>query len=123
MKYIKVTPVKEKPSSVKQKRKWLWEFSKKIVVTVTIIFVAVFLFACILLCIYPDSTALQSVIDNISDIFKVTVVSYAIKAGFQNCIAISKHYRADYGQEIQPQDNEDEKDEEEIYSNPREDDR
>ena len=50
---------------MKEKRKWLWEFSKKIVVTVTIIFVAVFLFSCILLCIYPDSTAIQSVIDNI----------------------------------------------------------
>ena len=123
MKYIKVIPTKEKNTTMKQKRKWLWEFSKQIVVTVTVIFVAVFLFACILLCIYPDSTALQSVIDNISDIFKVTVVSYALKAGFQNCIAISKHYRSDYGQEIQEQENEEEKeDEEEIYSNSRGDD-
>lgn len=123
MKYIKVIPTKDKSQTVREKRKWLWEFSKKIVVTVTIIFVAVFCFACALLCIYPDSTALQSVIENISDIFKVTVVSYAIKAGFQNCIAISKHYREDYGQEMQEQDNEEEKEnEEEIYSNPREGD-
>lgn len=100
---------------MKAKRKWLWEFSKKIVVTVTIIFVAVFCFSCILLCIYPDSTALQSVIDNISDIFKVTVVSYAVKAGFQNCIAISKHYRENYGSEMQV-DNADEEDIEDIRS-------
>ncbi len=122
MKYIKVIPTKDKSQTVREKRKWLWEFSKKIVVTVTIIFVAVYLFSCILLCIYPDSTALQSVIDNISDIFKVTVVSYAIKAGLQNCIAISKHYRKDYGYETQAQDYEEEKDEEEICTNPREDD-
>lgn len=114
MKYIKVIPTKSNPQTVREKRKWLWEFSKKIVVTVTIIFVAVFLFACVLLCIYPDSTALQSVIENISDIFKVTVVSYAIKAGFQNCIAISKHYREETQEEI--------KDEEEIYTNSRESD-
>ena len=76
---------------MKEKRKWLWEFSKKIVVTVTIIFVAVFLFSCILLCFYPDSTALQSVIDNISDIFKVTVVSYAVKSGFENVVKINKY--------------------------------
>ena len=76
---------------MKEKRKWLWEFSKKIVVTVTIIFVAVFLFSCILLCIYPDSTAIQSVIDNISDIFKCTVISYAVKAGFENVFKISKN--------------------------------
>lgn len=122
MKYIKVIPTNKKSQATQKKRKWLWEFSKKIVVTVTVIFVAVFLFACVLLCIYPDSTALQSVIDNISDIFKVTVVSYAVKAGFQNCIAISKHYKEDYGQEMQAQDYEEEKDEEEICTNPREDD-
>ena len=73
------------------KKRWLWEFSKRIVVTVTIIFVTVFLFSCILLCFYPDSTALQSVIDNISDVFKVTVVSYACKAGFENLAKIKKY--------------------------------
>lgn len=76
---------------MRAKKKWLWEFSKRLVVTVTIIFVAVFLFSCILLCIYPDSTALQSVIDNISDVFKVTVVSYACKAGFENLAKIKKY--------------------------------
>ena len=75
----------------RSKKRWLWEFSKKIVVTVTIIFVAVFLYSCILLCFYPDSTAIQSVIDNISDVFKVTVVSYACKAGFENITKIKKY--------------------------------
>lgn len=84
------TPKKNNTPTVKAKRKWLWEFSKKIVVTVTIIFVTVFCFSCILLCIYPDSTALQCVIDNISEIFKVTVVSYACKAGFENLMKIKK---------------------------------
>ena len=120
MKYIKVIPTTKEPTT-KSKRKWLWEFSKKIVFTVTIIFVAVFLFACVLLYFYPDSTALQSVIDNISDVFKVTVVSYAVKAGFQNCIAISKHYREDYGREVQ-EDEEETDDEEEVYSDQREND-
>ena len=105
MKYIKITPIaKEQTVTMKTKRKWLWEFSKKIVVTVTVIFVAVYLFSCILLCLYPDSTALQSVIDNISDIFKVTVVSYAVKAGIENSISISKHYRKDYGYEASGDD-------------------
>jgi hypothetical protein len=76
---------------MKAKKTWLWEFSKRIVVSVTIIFIAVFLFSCILLCFYPDSTALQSVIDNISDVFKVTVVSYAVKAGFENVTKIRKY--------------------------------
>lgn len=76
---------------MKAKKAWLWEFSKRIVVAVAIMFVTVFLFSCILLCFYPDSTALQSVIDNISDVFKVTVVSYAVKAGVENAIKIRKY--------------------------------
>ena len=78
---------------MREKRKWLWEFSKKIVVTVTVIFVVVFLFAGILLCFYPDSTALQGLIDNIADVFKVTVISYAVKAGFENVTKIRKYDR------------------------------
>ena len=80
---------------MKKKVEWLWEFSKKIFVTVTIIFVAVFLFACIFLCFYPDSTAIICVIENISDIFKTTVISYAVKAGVENALKIYKHYRED----------------------------
>ena len=75
---------------MKEKRNWLWEFSKKIVVTVTIMFVAVFLFGCILLVFYPDSTAIQFVLENITDVFKVTVVSYAVKAVFENVFKIRK---------------------------------
>lgn len=103
-----------KNESINSKRRWLWEFSKKIVVTVTIIFVVVYTFSCILLCMYPDSSALQSVIENISDVFKVTVVSYALKAGFENLTKIRKY---DIYQEQEYK--EDEKDEEEIYTNPR----
>ena len=75
---------------MKEKRKWLWEFSKKIVVTVTILFVAIFTFGCILLVFYPDSTAIQSVLDNITNVFIVTVVSYAVKAGFENVTKIRR---------------------------------
>ena len=70
---------------------WLWEFSKKIVWIVTIMFVAVFLFTRVLIIFYPDSTAVQFIIENISDVFKVTVVSYAVKAGFENIFKIRRN--------------------------------
>lgn len=73
------------------KRQWLWEFSKRIVVTVTVIFVAVIFYACMYLWINPDSSALISIIENMSDIFKVTVVAYAVKAGFENIHKIKKN--------------------------------
>lgn len=76
---------------MKNEKDWLWEFSKKIVWIVTIMFVAVFLFTCILLIFYPDSIAAQFMIENISDVFKVTVVSYAVKAGFENISKIRRN--------------------------------
>ena len=80
------------------KQSWLWEFSKKIVWIVTIMFVLIFTFASILIIFFPDSTAIQFVIENISDVFKVTVVSYAVKAGFEN---ITKIRRNSYGMDTE----------------------
>ncbi|MBP5325319.1 MAG: hypothetical protein J6Y86_07490 [Pseudobutyrivibrio sp.] len=82
---------------MKERRTWLWEFSKRIVVTVTVMFVLVFLFGCILLIFYPDSMAIQFIIENIADVFKVTVVSYAVKAGFENVCKIRKTKEDTYG--------------------------
>lgn len=72
------------------KKHWLWEFTKKIVWIVTIMFVTVYTFSCILLSFYPDSTAIQFVIENMSDVFKVTVVAYVVKAGFENVFKIRR---------------------------------
>ena len=79
---------------MKEKRNWLWEFSKKIVWLVTVMFVVIFTFCCILMIFYPDSSAIQFVIENISRVFEVTVVAYAIKAGFEN---VTKIRRDTYG--------------------------
>lgn len=75
---------------MKEKRNWLWEFSKKIVWIVTVLFVVSFTFSCILLIFYPDSLAIQFIIENISRVFEVTVVSYAVKAGFENVFKIRR---------------------------------
>lgn len=73
------------------KKQWLWEFSKKIVVLVAIAFFMTLIYTLIFLIINPDSTAIQFLLDNMSDIFKVTVVSYAVKAGFENVVKIKKY--------------------------------
>ena len=77
------------------KQNWLWEFSKKIVWIVTIMFVVLFTFSSVLIIFFPDSTAIQFVIENISDVFKVTVVSYAVKAGFENIFKIRRNTNYD----------------------------
>lgn len=75
---------------MKEKRNWLWEFSKKIVWIVTVMFVVIFTFCCMLMIFYPDSLAIQFIIENISRVFEVTVVSYAVKAGFENVFKIKR---------------------------------
>lgn len=78
---------------MKNKRSWLWEFSKKIVFTVTIIFVAVFIYVCVLMWRYPDSTAVNTVIENISHIFEVTVGGYLSKSLVENFVKLRYHYK------------------------------
>ncbi len=81
----------KKKYTTKDKRNWLWEFTKKIVWIVTIMFVTVYTFSCILLIFYPDSSAIQFVIENMADVFKVTVVAYVVKAGFENVCKIRRN--------------------------------
>lgn len=73
------------------KKQWLWEFSKKIVVMVAVVYAAAILHDRIFLWIYPESTAVTVMSEQISDVFKITVVAYAVKAGFENVCKIRKY--------------------------------
>lgn len=75
------------------RRQWLWEFSKKIVVLVAVVYAAALLHDRIFLWFYPDSTALPMLSEQMGDVFKVTVVAYAVKAGYENVVKIRKYDR------------------------------
>lgn len=77
------------------KKKWLWEFSKRIVVLVAIAFFIVLIYTMVFLILNPDSTAIQFLLDNVSGIFKATVISYAVKAGFENVFKIKQSTEED----------------------------
>lgn len=77
------------------KKKWLWEFSKRIVVLVAIAFFIVLIYTMVFLILNPDSTAIQFLLDNMSGIFKATVISYAVKAGFENVFKIKQNTEED----------------------------
>ena len=77
------------------KKKWLWEFSKRIVVLVAIAFFIVLVYTMVFLILNPDSTAIQFLLDNVSGIFKATVISYAVKAGFENVFKIKQSTEED----------------------------
>lgn len=85
---------------MKKKRQWLWEFSKRIVVLVAIAFFIVLIYSLVFLIFNPDSTAIQFLLDNIASIFKATVISYAVKAGFENVTKIKKYDKEDQEDEV-----------------------
>ena len=74
------------------RRQWLWEFSKKIVVLVAVVYAAALLHDRIFLWFFPDSTSLPMLSEQVSEVFRATVICYAVKAGFENVTKIRKHY-------------------------------
>lgn len=70
------------------KRQWLWEFSKRLVVAVTFIYVAAIVFSAGLIWMYPDSAAVGIFVEKVTDVFIATVVCYGVKAGFENVTKI-----------------------------------
>jgi hypothetical protein len=79
----------------KTKKTWLWEFSKRLMVAVTIIYVIAIIYSEVFMFFYPDSTAINGFVTDISDVFKYAVISYAVKAGFENVVKIYKYPRED----------------------------
>ena len=79
----------------KTKKTWLWEFSKRLVVAVTVIYIIAIIYSEVFMFFFPDSTALSGFITDLSDVFKYTVVAYAVKAGLENVTKIRKYPRED----------------------------
>lgn len=73
-----------------KERKWLWEFSKRIVVMVALLFAIVTAFVMVEIHIGRDSSTLDTIATMIADVFKWTVVAYAVKAGFENVTKIHR---------------------------------
>ena len=84
----------------KTKRQWLWEFIKKIVIIETYIYVASMTYSAVMIWFYPDSTAIVPFMDNSTKVFLVTVVCYAVKAGFENVTKIKNNPRSEDTEEF-----------------------
>lgn len=78
---------------MKEKRAWLWEFSKKIVVAVAAAFFIVLVYVMIHQWFFPDSLSTDNLMTNMTDVFKATVIVYGVKAGFENITRIKKYDR------------------------------
>lgn len=84
---------------MKARRSWLWEFSKRIVVSTAVIYFSVVVYCLFHAWVFPESTATENIMLNLTDVFKATVVTYGVKAGVENAIKISKNRREDNDEE------------------------
>ena len=71
---------------------WLWEFSKKVVVLSTGLYLVAFMYS-LLMCykailLVGDATALDTLITETNETFRVVVGGYLVKAGIENACKI-----------------------------------
>lgn len=73
---------------MKEKKKWLWEFSKKVVVwCVVLYFIGNIVSFAAIFC-FEDLSALGTINDNLKEIMKTCVFGYFVKAGIENVLKI-----------------------------------
>ena len=72
------------------KTKWLWEFSKKLVLTCSCLYVFGFIYSCIVMWRFNDFSNLGIFIEQSSDILRTCVFGYFVKAGVENVFKIRK---------------------------------
>lgn len=67
---------------------WVWEFSKKLVLICSALYVFGFFYACVVMWRFFDFTYLGTFIEQSSDILRTCVFGYFIKAGIENVFKI-----------------------------------
>ena len=79
----------KKLSENQQAKRWVWEFSKRIVVAYSVFYFLVIIFSCCTMYIYQTLDSLPTLIDNINNTFKSCVFGYFVKAGIENIYKIT----------------------------------
>lgn len=68
------------------KRKWLWEFSKRLVVMCVVLYAIVQFYSMAVMVVSRDFSALSILVEQITDVLKTCVFGYFVKAGAENVI-------------------------------------
>ena len=89
--------------NINKERKWLWEFSKRLMVGVSIFTILITIFILYMIFKTEDMSYISSLIETTSDVFKVSVLGYLVKAGAENVVKVSHSSNIDE-QEINTDD-------------------
>ncbi len=75
----------------KSRKHWLWEFSKRLVVICSVLYVFGFFYSCFMMWRFQDFSYLGTFIEQSSDILRTCVFGYFVKAGVENVVKITKY--------------------------------
>ena len=73
------------------KKTWLWEFSKKIVVCCAVLYFIGNVVAMVAMFTLQDLSALGNLLDNLTNVMISCVFGYFVKAGVENALKIKIH--------------------------------
>lgn len=82
------------------KGKWLWEFSKRLVVMCVVLYAIVQLYSMVVMVVSGDFSALTILVEQITDVLKTCVFGYFVKAGAENVI---REYRRKKEEKYEPE--------------------
>lgn len=73
---------------MKEKKKWLWEFSKKVVVWCAVLYFIGNIVAMVAMFVMSDLSALGNLLDNLTNVMTGCVFGYFCKSGVENALKI-----------------------------------
>jgi hypothetical protein len=68
------------------KSKWLWEFSKRLVVMCVVLYAVIQVYSMAVMVVSSDFSALSILNEQVTDVMKTCVFGYFVKAGAENVI-------------------------------------
>lgn len=99
----KAAPVKSRKKRRAQKPvKWLWEFSKRVVVITAALYFISCAYALIVCALWQDTATIGTLISEANETFRVVVGGYMIKAGVENALKIGKGKKQDEPEPTEP---------------------
>ena len=72
----------------KSKKTWLWEFSKRLVTALSILYFIGNTVAMVIMLVYQDFSSLGTLLNNLTEVMKYCVFGYFVKAGVENAFKI-----------------------------------
>lgn len=72
----------------KSKKTWLWEFSKRLVTSLAILYFIGNIVAMVIMASYQDFSSLGTLLNNLTEVMKYCIFGYFVKAGVENAFKI-----------------------------------